>query len=99
MVEHHVKGFYYTASASLNAGDDVEAVDTTGTTNSESDDSTTSDASSEMQPADNQGMMNGAEQSKRSPGGGKMGIQGDFTVTGYSSDEAMTSFVNGTSSI
>lgn len=25
-----------------------------------------------------------------------MGIQGDFTVTGYSSDEAMTSFVNGT---
>lgn len=55
-----MKSFYYTASASLNAGDDVEAVDTTGTTDSESDDSTTSDASSEMQPADKQGRMNGA---------------------------------------
>jgi len=33
-----------------------------------------------------------------SPQGG-MGDQGDFTITGYSSDTAMTSFVNGTSVI
>ncbi len=31
--------------------------------------------------------------------GGPMGVQGDFTVIGYSSDEAMTAFLQGTQSI
>lgn len=31
--------------------------------------------------------------------GGRMGVQGDFTLTGYSSDAAMTDFVDGSESI
>lgn len=30
---------------------------------------------------------------------GRMGTQGDFTITGYSSDEAMTDFLSGASTI
>lgn len=36
---------------------------------------------------------------ERGPQKGNMGTQGDFTVTGYSSDSAMTDFVSGISSI
>lgn len=31
--------------------------------------------------------------------GGNFGVQGDFTITGYSSDSAMTDFIDGTSTI
>lgn len=65
-----VKDFYYTASASLNGSDSLEAVDTTGV---------------------DEGGMKGMP--------GRMGTQGDFTVTGYSSDAAMTDFVQGSKSI
>lgn len=49
--------------------------------------------------------MSGNEQSMQKPGysGRKheqmFGVQSDFTLTGYSSDSAMTSFINGTASI
>ena len=38
-------------------------------------------------------------QQKEVMGGGRMGNQGDFTVTGYSCDDAMTGFLNGSSTI
>lgn len=33
------------------------------------------------------------------PGGGMMGASGDFSITGYSSDDAMTQFIDGTCTI
>lgn len=94
----YVKSFYYTASASMNAGGELEAIDTTGVTETESADSTTA-----LEGDQNMGGFGGdrgyfgAESGGMK--GGRMGIQGDFTVTGYSSDEAMTAFVNGSSTI
>lgn len=97
----HVKGFYYTASTSFNAGDGLEAVDTTGTADSESEDS--SDKETPGQGMEGVGMpgdtVQSGQQEQKKDMGGRMGVQGDFTVTGYSSDEAMISFINGTSSI
>lgn len=82
-----VSDFYYSSSASLN-GNSLEAIDMTGS--SQVDDQNLN--SENIQPNDS-----AAEQ--RGPQAGKMGAQGDFTVTGYSSDSAMTDFVDGTSSI
>lgn len=106
----YVKDFYYTASVSLNGSDDFEAVDTTGiqetTDETESSDETAENASSEISQM-MEGMMGGmsqmGEQAGAEQGGmammGRMGTQGDFTVTGYSSDSAMTDFLEGTKTI
>lgn len=80
----YVKSFYYSASVSMDAGEGIEAVNSGGTSGE------TKEASGEEE---NGGVV---------PGFGGMdsqmaGIQGDFTVTGYSSDEAMTSFISGNS--
>lgn len=107
----HVKSFYYTASASLNAGGELEAVDTTGMADTESSsgesaDGTESGNSNGTESENGNGTngmsggMPGAPQEQEKGGmGGRMGVQGDFTVIGYSSDEAMTEFLAGTSSI
>lgn len=113
----HVRSFYYTVSASMDAGEELEPVDTTGIVEAEESNEESGDTQESIQedvqepgrmdgmtpegmgmPAETPGEGGGQEM----PGGGRggrMGLQGDFTVTGYSSDEAMTSFRNGANSI
>lgn len=85
-----VKSFYYTATTSLDAGDGLEAIDTTGNSDTASEDT----EGQSMMPEDGKQSAPGG-----GPSGGRMGTQGDFTVIGYSSDEAMTAFLDGTASI
>lgn len=83
-----VSDFYYTRSASFN-GDSIEPVDMTGSTQEEQ-----VQQEQQPQPGEPGGMEETPDMSK-----GRMGVQGEFTVIGYSSDAAMTDFINGTSSI
>ncbi len=78
-----VKDFYYTITASLNGSDNIEAV--SSSSSSESTDGTLE--------GDNFG---------GGGFGGKMDMMmssGDFSIVGYSSEAAMTSFINGTATI
>ena len=90
-----VKDFYYTQSASLNAGGSLEPVD------SSVEDTEESSQQSTKQNTPPDGMPTGGENTGK--GGpmmrGGMGSQGDFTVVGYSSEKAMTDFVSGASKI
>lgn len=86
---NYVKDFYYTISSSLNGNDSLEAV----TTQSETDTGTT-----QQQPEGGMVMPGGNMNGEMIPPGG-MGSQGDFTVIGYSSYSAMTSFVDGSCKI
>ncbi len=84
-----VSGFTYTLTATLNGSDDFEAV----TTSTQEEDTGTAN-----------GMPGGPGQEFGGMGGGKMGIgpmgtQGDFTIVGYSGEDAMTDFLNGTCSL
>ena len=80
----YVKDFTYTLTTSLNAGEGLEAVDTSGSSDS-------GDNAQDQQPPNlPDGGMGG-----RFPLEG-MGAQGDFTLVGYSSPSAMTAFVAGT---
>lgn len=80
----YVKDFTYTLTTSLNAGEGLEAVDTSGSSDS-------GDNAQDQQPPNlPDGGMGG-----RFPLEG-MGAQGDFTLVGYSSHSAMTAFVAGT---
>jgi len=78
-----VKDFYYTISVSVNGDDNLTPV------TSEEETETASGNSNQF------GAMGGK--------GGKMnrvmGAESDFTVTGYSNENAMTSFSNGTASV
>lgn len=83
-----VKSFYYTMSVSMD-GANIEPV-----SNIKEEEDSNSNSSS--------GMFGGM----RFPGGqmggmgfrpGSMGEQGDFTLVGYSSDEAMENFLDGVS--
>lgn len=80
-----VKSFYYTLTSSFDETDSIKAISTTT--------STTTSAATNSNASKNTGApnMGGAN----SP----MGAQGDFTVIGYSSDAAMTNFINGTCTI
>lgn len=80
----YVKDFTYTLTTSLNAGEGLEAVDTSGSSDS-------GDNAQDQQPPD---LPDGGK-GGRSPLEG-MGAQGDFTLVGYSSHSAMTAFVAGT---
>ncbi len=88
-----VQSTYYSISASLDASDEIEPIDTMGTFERPEDNE--SQTSSPLQ--------NGGMQNDRGQGGrvfsGKMGSQGDFTVVGYSADEAMTEFKSGNQTI
>lgn len=83
----NVKDFYYTLSVSVNGNDDLSAVQTQVSTDSESE--------------DNQSGF--GDMSGRGPGGkhmmGGMGQQGDFTLSAYSTFDAMTDFVDGNCAI
>lgn len=93
-----VKSFYYTQTISMNASDELEPYST------ESEDTASSAASSFSGTAGGgRGMpgmgMDGGQGGREGPmtfGGRAMG---DFSVTGYSSEEAMTKFVSGTARI
>ena len=80
----YVKDFTYTLTTSLNAGEGLEAVDTSGSSDSGGN------AQDQQPPNLPDGGMGG-----RFPLEG-MGAQGDFTLVGYSSHSAMTAFVAGT---
>lgn len=85
-----VKSFYYTLTASLDASGDLEAY---SASDSSSDSSSSSSASSPSADSAKSGMAGGWR-------GGFGGMNsGDFTLTGYSSDEAMTDFTDGTCKI
>lgn len=88
-----VQSFYYTLTVSLNGDDNLEAVTSTVSSDSTSDDSSANVPSDMPQMNEDMGGGHGGFQK------GSMGTQGDFTVVGYSSDEAMADFLNGTSSI
>ncbi|MGN0113805.1 MAG: ABC transporter permease, partial [Acutalibacteraceae bacterium] len=90
----NVKSFYYSLSTSVNGSDKFTAVDMTGNDSSSAESEATANESSEKGGApENVPPDNGGKQ------GGRFGAQGDFNVIGYSSDEAMTDFVSGTSKI
>ncbi len=90
-----VKDFYYSSTVSLNGTENFEPVST--------DTETSDDTQSSEKGESFEGMMpQGGGQ-----GGFQMGMmmgmsgmsQGDFTIVGYSSDSAMTSFVDGTAHV
>ena len=87
-----VKSTYYTMSSSLDANDEIEPVDTMGTF--ERPESTEEQGENGFQAPPNMSGMGGGRDFM-----GKMGNQGDFTVIGYSSDDAMTDFQNGNAEI
>ena len=79
----YIKDFYYTMTVSFNGTDDFQAVNSSSTNSNSTSDSTS------FLP---EGMdMTGNR--------GRMGVQGDFSVTGYSSHNTMTDFTSGVSSI
>ncbi|MBQ8001112.1 MAG: ABC transporter permease [Ruminococcus sp.] len=86
-----VKDFYYTLTASMNGSDSLEPVST----------DTSSDASTNADADNMQGIQGDMPQGGFGGGKGMMSnvSQGDFTLVGYSSDSAMTSFIDGTATI
>ena len=84
-----VEDFYYTLTAYFNGSENLEPV-SDETDDESSDDSSNSSSSSRPGfPGMGGGMMMG----------GGMFTTGDFTIVGYSSDVALTDFVNGNASI
>ncbi|HWT26842.1 MAG TPA: ABC transporter permease [Mobilitalea sp.] len=88
----YVSDFYYTLTSSFNADDKLTPIDTSGNTSNSTGD-TSANGNAAQNPQGNGG-GNGARM-----GFAGMGNQGDFTVIGYSSHDAMTSFIDGTSKI
>lgn len=90
-----VKDFYYTVTTYLNGTDDFMAV-----TNSAAD---TEQATEATTITENQNagfpMGQGGRGGMDKMGGGMSMITGDFTIIGYSSDAAMTTFSDGSSTI
>jgi len=84
----YVKDFYYTAAASLNASGSLTAYGA-----DESSDSSNPQSGSDMPP-----IMNGGGGGRSIMIGAVMAV-GDFSVTGYSSESAMTKFMAGESQI
>lgn len=86
-----VKDFYYVSSVSVNGNDELLPV---STDSSSSDEETTEDTQSDFMG------MPGFDQGGGFGGMGMMGMsQSDFTLKGFSSDNAMTDFQNGTATI
>lgn len=86
-----VKDFYYSVTTSMNGSDTFEPIDSSSTSDSES-----TDSSNEVSgvPGGSQG-----QSAENGSGFGRMGTEGDFTLVGYSSDLAMTDFIDGTRKI
>lgn len=84
-----VKDFYYTLTASLNGTDNFSSV----TTDTEEDNTSSAIDSNQISNMPNM---------PENMGGGRGnfgGMQGDFSIIGYSGENAMTSFIDGTASI
>lgn len=94
-----VEEFYYTITSSLDASGDLEPVTSSGTSedsssdDSSSDDSSSNDSSTDEDSFNMSGDMAGGGMAKSMQG------SGDFSITGYSDDNAMTDFLDGTSEI
>jgi len=82
-----VKSFYYIMSASMDASGDLEAYDTSASSDDSSTESSDNNSSAESNSNDSRSF------------GGAEADSGDFTIEGYSSDEAMTQFTDGSCSI
>lgn len=97
-----VEAFYYTLTAYFNGSENFSPV-TDETDESESDESSSDESSSDESTSDENESGNGSKNPFSGGFGGMMGMggfsSGDFTIVGYSSDIAMTSFANGSSSI
>ncbi len=92
-----VEDFYYTLTASFNGGEGLEPVSNESVSDEdETGETTTGDAFQIPQgmPAGGGGMGGKGDRFNRVMGG-----QSDFTVVGYSSDRAMTAFLEGTAAI
>ena len=100
-----VKSFYYTVSVSMNGADIIyadgtesvtlEPVSSRGSSSSKNDKEDSSDEGTSENSGFPMGDMSGMPGFQM----GTMGTQGDFTLVGYSSDEAMEDFLNGTCTI
>ena len=96
-----VQSFYYTLTSSVNA-EEIEAVESSSSVkNKQTDSDTASDSESDEAESGKSGGMSVPGMGAMPGGmeGPSMGTQGSFTLIGYSSDEAMTDFVAGTSKI
>ncbi|SHJ82549.1 ABC transporter permease [Hespellia stercorisuis] len=100
-----VKSFYYTETASVNGSDTLEPVSDSEETESGAQESAAAeDTASATAPA---GASDGTEAAEGMERGGMqmgekaamMASTGEFSLVGYSSDEAMTAFVDGTNSV
>ncbi|MBQ8683424.1 MAG: ABC transporter permease [Clostridia bacterium] len=88
-----VSGFYYTLTASFNGGEGLDPVSNESVSDTDATDSDTSGSSGRPSGGFPGGMggFGGFSQI--------MGSQSDFSVVGYSTQAAMTAFVDGTASI
>ncbi len=94
-----VKSTYYTETTGLSATDDFQPVSDSSSSSSSSD-SNSSDSSSGS--SDSNGQSDGNEPGDKMPGGdmggqgGAVMVSGDFSLVGFSSDEAVANASNGT---
>ncbi len=93
-----VKDFYYSGTTSVDAGEDWEPIDTTGIDLNTMDDNTGSQMTGGVTGMPGQGGQ-GMRPGMGGMQGGFMGLEGDCTLVGYSSDDAMKDFINGTSTV
>ncbi|MDR0783665.1 MAG: ABC transporter permease [Propionibacteriaceae bacterium] len=86
-----VKDFYYSSSISLDAGDSLEAYST----------ESSADSSEDSGGFPGPGSFDNRQGGGVVIQGGTIGMMamGDFTLTGYSAEQAMTKFVSGTATI
>lgn len=87
-----VEDFYYTITTSVNGSDNFSSVTT------ESEDESSSTSNTKM-PQMSNGDLGGKGMGGFGKGGIGGGMQGDFTITGYSGENAMKSFIDGTAAI
>ena len=94
-----VKDFYYTITASVNGSDDLDAVSTDAEEETSDTEESNSNTDSKFPDRGGMGMPGGF-------GGGMMNnmlgmsfSSGDFSIIGYSGENAMTDFINGNSSV
>ena len=83
----YVKAFNYSLQSSVSKGDGIEPY---------SEDEITETTDSAQGTESNEQNKTGNQQFGPGAGFGRMGQQGDFTIIGYSSEAAMSNFVNGT---
>ena len=94
-----VKDFYYTITASVNGSDDLDAVSTDAEEETSDTEESNSNTDSKFPNRGGMGMPGGF-------GGGMMNnmmgmsfSSGDFSIIGYSGENAMSDFINGNSSV